>query len=101
MFAKQCRGHGARVTAAQDLDAAFAAALAIKGPSLVEIVTDPELGVTASQRGRTGSGRYRRHIADTGVSSIRRSPRRVPVTDLHRVRHQASSSGPWARPPSS
>jgi pyruvate oxidase len=43
MFAKQCGGHGARVTAAQDLDAAFATALAFKGPALVEIVTDPEL----------------------------------------------------------
>jgi thiamine pyrophosphate-dependent acetolactate synthase large subunit-like protein len=43
MFAKQCGGHGARVTAAHELDAAFATALAVKGPSLVEIVTDPEL----------------------------------------------------------
>jgi thiamine pyrophosphate-dependent acetolactate synthase large subunit-like protein/nitrite reductase/ring-hydroxylating ferredoxin subunit len=43
MFAKQCGGNGVRVTAAHELDAAFAAALAYKGPSLVEIVTDPEL----------------------------------------------------------
>jgi thiamine pyrophosphate-dependent acetolactate synthase large subunit-like protein/nitrite reductase/ring-hydroxylating ferredoxin subunit len=43
MFARQCGGHGARVTAANELDAAFAAALAFKGPALVEIVTDPEL----------------------------------------------------------
>jgi thiamine pyrophosphate-dependent acetolactate synthase large subunit-like protein len=43
MFAKQCGGHGARVTEAHELDAAFATALAYKGPSLVEIVTDPEL----------------------------------------------------------
>jgi thiamine pyrophosphate-dependent acetolactate synthase large subunit-like protein len=43
MFAKQCGGHGARVTAAHELDAAVATALAVKGPSLVEIVTDPEL----------------------------------------------------------
>lgn len=43
IFAKQCGGYGARVTAAHELDAAFATALAFKGPSLVEIVTDPEL----------------------------------------------------------
>jgi pyruvate oxidase len=42
LFAKQCGGHGVRITAAQNLDAAFATALACKGPSLVEIVTDPE-----------------------------------------------------------
>ena len=43
MFAKQCGGHGARVTSARELDAALSTALAVKGPSLVEIVTDPEL----------------------------------------------------------
>ncbi len=43
MFARQCGGHGVRVTAAAELDAALAAALACAGPSLVEVVTDPEL----------------------------------------------------------
>lgn len=43
LFARQCGGHGVRVTAAQDLAPAIATALAFEGPSLVEIVTDPEL----------------------------------------------------------
>lgn len=42
MFARQCGGHGVRVKAAHELDAALATALAVKGPSIVEIVTDPE-----------------------------------------------------------
>jgi pyruvate oxidase len=42
-FARLCGGHGVRVTAASELDAALAAALAFKGPSLVEVVTDAEL----------------------------------------------------------
>jgi pyruvate oxidase len=43
MFAKQCGGLGLRVTTAQELDQAFAHALAHKGPSLVEVITDAEL----------------------------------------------------------
>ena len=43
MMAKQCGGHGVKVTAAADLDAAIAAALAIRGPALVEVMTDAEL----------------------------------------------------------
>jgi thiamine pyrophosphate-dependent acetolactate synthase large subunit-like protein/nitrite reductase/ring-hydroxylating ferredoxin subunit len=41
-FAKLCGGYGARVTAAAGLDDAVRTALACKGPSLVEIITDPE-----------------------------------------------------------
>jgi thiamine pyrophosphate-dependent acetolactate synthase large subunit-like protein len=43
MFAKQCGGMGVRVTDAAGLDRAFEEALAFGGPSLVEVVTDPEL----------------------------------------------------------
>ncbi len=43
MFAKQCGGHGAKVTAAAGLDQAIAEALACKGPALVEVMTDAEL----------------------------------------------------------
>jgi pyruvate oxidase len=43
MFAKQCGGLGLKVTSAQGLDQAFAEALAHKGPSLVEVMTDAEL----------------------------------------------------------
>ena len=43
MLAKQCGGHGVKVTAAADLDAAIAAALAIHGPALVEVMSDAEL----------------------------------------------------------
>jgi thiamine pyrophosphate-dependent acetolactate synthase large subunit-like protein len=43
MFAKQCGGHGVKVTAAEGLDQALRDALAVKGPALVEVMTDPEL----------------------------------------------------------
>ncbi len=43
MFAKQCGGHGVRVSAVEDLEQALATALGVRGPSLVEIMTDPEL----------------------------------------------------------
>jgi pyruvate oxidase len=42
-YARLCGGKGLRVTEAAELDAALAEALAHGGPSLVEIVTDPEL----------------------------------------------------------
>ena len=42
-FAKLCGGHGQRVTSMDQLDEAFRQALAIKGPALVEILSDPEL----------------------------------------------------------
>ena len=43
-FAKLCGAEGYRVTEAAGLDAAFEAAFAVEdGPSLVEIVTDPQL----------------------------------------------------------
>jgi pyruvate oxidase len=43
MFAKQCGGHGVKVTAAAGLDRALAEAMAFDGPSVVEVMTDPEL----------------------------------------------------------
>ena len=43
MFARQCGGHGIKVTTADALDAAITEALAYKGPALVEVFTDPEL----------------------------------------------------------
>jgi pyruvate oxidase len=43
MFARQCGGHGVKVTSAAGLDKALAEALAHKGPSLVEVMTDAEL----------------------------------------------------------
>ncbi len=43
MFARQCGGHGVKVTDVADLEAALAQALAHNGPSLVEVMTDPEL----------------------------------------------------------
>ena len=43
MFARQCGGLGLKVTAASGLDPALAEALAHKGPSLVEVMTDAEL----------------------------------------------------------
>ncbi|CAN5885607.1 thiamine pyrophosphate-binding protein [soil metagenome] len=43
MFARQCGGHGVKVTADDALEAALAEALAVRGPSLVEVITDPEL----------------------------------------------------------
>ena len=42
-FAKLCGGHGAKVTKTEDIEAAIAKALAVDGPSLVEIMTDAEL----------------------------------------------------------
>ena len=42
-FARLCGAHGVRVTDPADLDAALAEALAHRGPSLVEVVTDPLL----------------------------------------------------------
>jgi thiamine pyrophosphate-dependent acetolactate synthase large subunit-like protein len=42
-FAKICGGHGVKVTKAEDLERAIAGALSHDGPSLVEIITDPEL----------------------------------------------------------
>ena len=42
-YAKLCGGHGARVTKAGELDDALAAAIAHPGPSLVEVVSDPDL----------------------------------------------------------
>lgn len=43
MFAKQCGGHGVKVSAATMLDQAIAEALACRGPALVEVMTDAEL----------------------------------------------------------
>jgi pyruvate oxidase len=42
-YAKLCGGHGARVTDPGKPDDALAAAIAHPGPSLVEIVSDPDL----------------------------------------------------------
>lgn len=42
-FARLCGGHGTRVTEADQLRDAISQALAVDGPSLVEIITDPEL----------------------------------------------------------
>ncbi len=42
-YARLCGTHGRRVTEHADLDAALEEALSIDGPSLVEIVADPEL----------------------------------------------------------
>ena len=41
-FARACGGHGKRVTKAEDLHAAIEEALAHDGPSLVEIISDPD-----------------------------------------------------------
>ncbi len=43
MFARQCGGHGVKVSGAKDLEPALAAALALDGPALVEVMTDAEL----------------------------------------------------------
>jgi thiamine pyrophosphate-dependent acetolactate synthase large subunit-like protein len=43
MFARQCGGHGVKVSLVEDLDRALAQALAVAGPALVEIMTDAEL----------------------------------------------------------
>ena len=42
-YAENCGGLGIRVTQQEDLDEAMATALAHQGPSLVEIIADPEL----------------------------------------------------------
>ena len=42
-FARACGGHGKRVTKAEDLHKAIEEALAYDGPSLVEIISDPDL----------------------------------------------------------
>jgi thiamine pyrophosphate-dependent acetolactate synthase large subunit-like protein len=42
-YAKLCGGKGFRITKAGQLEQAFADALAHVGPSLVEIITDPDL----------------------------------------------------------
>ena len=42
-YARVCGAHGVRVTRASQLDDALAAAFAHDGPSLVEVMTDPEL----------------------------------------------------------
>jgi thiamine pyrophosphate-dependent acetolactate synthase large subunit-like protein/nitrite reductase/ring-hydroxylating ferredoxin subunit len=43
MFAKQCGGHGVKVSAAAMLDQAIAEALSCRRPTLVEVMTDAEL----------------------------------------------------------
>ena len=42
-FARACGGYGKRVTKAEDLPAALEEAFAYAGPSLVEIISDPDL----------------------------------------------------------
>ncbi|MDQ1466330.1 MAG: hypothetical protein QOH10_745 [Actinomycetota bacterium] len=42
-YARVCGARGLRVSEASQLDAALAAAFAHDGPSLVEVMTDPEL----------------------------------------------------------
>ena len=42
-YARLCGGHGVRVDTAMDLESAFKEALAVDGPSLVEIMADPLL----------------------------------------------------------
>jgi thiamine pyrophosphate-dependent acetolactate synthase large subunit-like protein len=42
-FARLCGGFGARVQKAAELDAALAEAFAFNGPSMVEVITDPDL----------------------------------------------------------
>ena len=42
-FARLCGGHGEKVTDASDLNDVLARALAVEGPALVEIMSDPEL----------------------------------------------------------
>jgi thiamine pyrophosphate-dependent acetolactate synthase large subunit-like protein len=41
--AKNCGGHGTRVSTADELDDALATAIAFNGPALIEIISDPEL----------------------------------------------------------
>ncbi|MCZ4316415.1 thiamine pyrophosphate-binding protein [Comamonadaceae bacterium G21597-S1] len=42
MFARQCGGHGVKVTDVDGLEQAIAQALAVDGPALVEVMTDPD-----------------------------------------------------------
>ena len=42
-FAKLCGGHGQRVTSVDELEEAIHQALAVKGPALLEIISDPDL----------------------------------------------------------
>ena len=42
-FARNCGGHGVRVTEAKELDTALMEALAYDGPALVEVMADAEL----------------------------------------------------------
>lgn len=42
-FARLCGAHGVKVTKGDEVEAAFAEALAVNGPALVEIMTDAEL----------------------------------------------------------
>ena len=42
-FARLCGAHGDKVTSGPDVEAAIAEALAVKGPALVEVMTDAEL----------------------------------------------------------
>ena len=42
-YAKLCGGHGIRVDSADQLDGAISEALAVNGPSLVEVMSDKEL----------------------------------------------------------
>ena len=42
-YANLCRGKGFRVTKAEKLESAFDEALACRGPSLIEIITDADL----------------------------------------------------------
>ena len=42
-FARLCGAHGAKVTKGDEVEAAIAEALAVKGPALVEVMTDAEL----------------------------------------------------------
>ena len=43
MFAKQCGGYGAKVSAVEELDQALVTALAVRGPALLEEMTGAEL----------------------------------------------------------
>lgn len=42
-FARLCGGHGTKVTTAEKLDEAIKSAFDVKGPALVEIISDREL----------------------------------------------------------
>ncbi|MFK8052829.1 MAG: thiamine pyrophosphate-dependent enzyme [Woeseiaceae bacterium] len=42
-FARACGGHGIRVSSVEKLDAAIEEAMALKGPALIEVMTDADL----------------------------------------------------------